>query len=127
MFYLVRFTKRNPKGCTFRQQHNGPVTPLPFSFAQVTWVTQVLNERAIVRNGRLHLLNAYTQSVPCLTQTSNMLCKFALDLLDITFERLDSLACLSGEPLGRLQQQLAQLAFIQVELLHQLLVFAFLA
>ena len=39
------------------------------------------------------------------------------------FECLDSLVCLSRKLLGRLQKQLAQLAFIQVELFHQLLVF----
>ena len=127
MFYLVRFTERNPEGRTFGEQHNGSVARLPFSFAQVMPVTQVLNERAIVGNGRLHLLEAHTQSVPCLAQTGNMLRKLALDLLDLPFERLDSLVCLSGELLGRLQKQLAQLPFIQVELLHQLLVFTSLA
>jgi hypothetical protein len=46
----------------------------------------------------------------------------ALDLLDLAFECLDSLVCLSGKLLGRLQKQLAQLAPILIELLHQLLV-----
>ncbi len=91
------------------------------------WVSQVFNEGAIVGNGRLHLLEAHTQSVPCLAQTGNMLRKLALDLLDIPFECLDSLVCLSGELLGRLQIELAELAFIQVELLHQLLVFTSMA
>ena len=128
MFYLVRFTERNPKGGrTFRGQDNGSVALLPFTFTQVMWVPQVLNERIIVGNGRLHLLEAHTQSVPCLAQTGNMLRKLALDLLYLPFECLDSLVCLSGELLGRLQKQLAQLPFIQVELLHQLLVFTSLA
>jgi hypothetical protein len=123
MFYLVRFTERNPEGRTLREQHNGSIAWFPFSFAQVMWIPQVLNERAIVGNGRLHLLEAHTQSVPCLAQTGNMLRKLALDLLYLPFECLDSLVCLIGELLGRLQKQLPKLAFIQVELLHQLLVF----
>src|ERR1700720_2429169 len=127
MFYLVRFTERNPYGRTSGEQHNGSVTRLPFSFAQVMWVPQVFNERAIIGNGRLHLLEAHTQSVPYLAQTGNMLRKLALDLLDLPFKCLDSLVCLSQELLGRLQKQLAQLAFIQVELLHHLLVFTSLA
>ena len=90
-------------------------------------VPQVLNEHAIVGNGRLHLLEAHTQSVPCLTQTGNMLRKLSLYRLDLPFECPDSLVCLSGKLLGRLQKQLAQLAFIQVELLQQLLVFTSLA
>ena len=49
--------------------------------------------------------------------------KLAFDLLDLPFECLDSLICFSGELLGRLQKQLSQLAFIQLDLLHQLLVF----
>src|ERR1700732_3131994 len=117
MFYLVRLTERNPKGRTFRGQDNGSVALLPFTFTQVMWVPQVLNERIIVGNGRLHLLKGHTQSVPCLAQTGNMLRKLALDLLDLLFECLDSLVCLSGELLGRLQKQLAQLPFIQVALL----------
>ena len=127
MFYLVRFTERNPEGRTFREQHNGSVARLRFSFAQVMRVTQVLNERAIVRNGRLYLLEAHIQSMPCLAQTGNMLRQLALNLLDLPFECLDSLVCISGELLGRLQKQLAQLTFIQVELLHQLLVFTSMA
>src|SRR5580704_16667789 len=99
---LVRFTERNPEGRTFGEQHHGSVELLPFSFAQIMWVPQVLNERAIVGNGRLHLLGAHTQSVPCLAQTGNMLRKLALDLLDLPFECLDSLVCLSRELLGRL-------------------------
>ena len=126
MFYLVRLTERNPEGRTFGEQHNGSVALLKFSSAQVMPVTQVLNERAIVGNGRLHLLKAHTQSVPCLTQTDHMLRKLALDLLYLPFECLDSLVCLSRELLG-LQKQLAQLAFIQVELLHRVLVFTSLA
>jgi hypothetical protein len=51
-----------------------------------------------------------------------MLRKLALDLLYLPFECLNSLVCLSGELLGRLLKQLAQLPLIQVELLHQLLV-----
>jgi hypothetical protein len=97
--------------------------PLPFFFAQVMWVTQVLNERTIVGNGRLHLFEAQTQGVPYLTQTGHMLRKLALNLLDLPFECLDSLVCLNRKLLGRLQKQLAQLAFIQVELFYQLLVF----
>src|ERR1700738_4097791 len=127
MFYLVRFTERNPEGRTFGEQHNGSVARLPFSFAQVMWITQVLNERAIAGNGRLHLLKAHPQSVPCLAQTGNMLRKLALDLLDLPFECRDSLVCLSDELLDRLQKQLAQLPFILVELLHQLLVFTAIA
>src|SRR6202158_5833306 len=127
MFYLVRFTERNPKGRTFRGQDNGSVALLPFTFTQVMWVPQVLNERIIVGNGRLHLLEAHTKSVPCLAQTGNMLRKLALDLLDLPFECLDSLVCLSDELLDRLQKQLAQLSFILVELLHQLLVFTAIA
>src|SRR5271166_1646469 len=100
MFYLVRFTERNPEGRTFGEQHNGSVALLPSFFAQVP---QVPNERAIVGNGRLHLLEAHTQSVPCLAKTGNMLSKLALDLLDLPFECLDSLVCLSGQLLGRLQ------------------------
>src|SRR5580704_16544629 len=68
-----------------------------------------------------------TQCVQCLTQTGHMLRELALDPLYLPFERLDSLVCLSGELLGRLQKQLAQLPFIQVELLHQFLVFTSLA
>ena len=127
MFYLVGFTERNPEGRTFGEQHNGSVARLPFSFTQVIWIPQVLNERAIGGNGRLHLLEAHTQSAPCLAQTGHMLRKLALDLLDLPFECLDSLVCLNRELLGRLQKQLAQLAFIQVELLHQLLVFTAIA
>src|SRR5271166_449368 len=108
MFYLVRFTERNPKGRTFREQHNGSVARLPLLFPKVAPVTEILNQRAIVGNGRLHLLKAHTQSVPCLTQTGNMLRKLALEPLDLPFECLDSLVCLSGELLGRLQKQLAQ-------------------
>src|SRR5260370_4464376 len=89
--------------------------------------TQVFNERAVVGNGRLPLVKAHAQSVPCLTQAGNMLRKLALDLLDLTFERLDSLGCLIGELLGWLQKQLAQLPFIQIKLLHKLLVFTSLA
>src|SRR5258708_7727439 len=110
MFYLVRFTELNPEGCAFGEQHNGSVAGLPFSF--VIWVPKVLNERAIVRNGRLHLLEADTQSVPCVAQTGNMLRKLALYLLDLPFERLDALVCLNGELLGRLQKKLSQLVFI---------------
>src|ERR1700693_1257556 len=127
MCYLLRFSERNPEGRTFREQHNGSIAQLPFAFTQVMWVPQVLNERIIVGNGRLHLLEAHTQSVPCLAQTGNMLRKLALDLLYLPFECLDSLVCLSGELLGRLQKQLTQLALIQVELLHQLLVLSSLA
>src|ERR1700730_4699815 len=123
MFYILRFTKRNPEGLTLREQHNGSVALLPLVFPQVMPVTQVFNERAIVGNGRLHLLEAHTQSVPCLTQTRNMLRKLALDLFYLRFECLDSLVCPSGELLGRLQKQLGPLPFIQVELFHQLLVF----
>ena len=47
--------------------------------------------------------------MPCLAQTRNMLRKLALDLLDLPFERLDSLVCLRGELLGQLQKQLPQL------------------
>src|SRR6202158_4153501 len=101
MFYLLRFTERNPEGRILRKQHNGSVAPLPLSFAQVMWITQVLNERAVVGNGRLHLLEAHTQSVPCLAQNGHMLRKLALDLLYLPFECLDSLVCLSGELLGR--------------------------
>src|ERR1700674_3181733 len=118
MFYLVGFTERNPERRTLREQHNGSVARRPFSFAQVTGKTQVLNKRTIVGNGRLQLLKAYTQSAPCLAQTRNTLCKLALDLLDLPFECLDSLVSLSGKILGRLQKQLAQLPFIQVELLQ---------
>ena len=60
--------------------------------------------------------------MPCLAQTGNMLRKLALDLLDVSFECLDSLFCLSGELLCRLQEQLAQLPFNQVKSLHQPLV-----
>jgi hypothetical protein len=49
-------------------------------------VPQVLNECAIVGNGRLDLLEAHTQSMPCLPQTGNMLRKLALDLLYLPFE-----------------------------------------
>src|SRR5271166_5113694 len=97
MFYLLRFTERDPEGRTFGEQHDGSVARLPFSFAQVIRITQVLDERAIVGNGRLHLLEAHTQSVPCLAQTGNMLRKLVLDLLDLPFECLNSLVCLSGE------------------------------
>src|ERR1700693_2372038 len=97
MFYLVRFTQRNPKRRTIREQHNGSVAPLPLVFSQVVRVTQVLNERTIVGNGRLHLLDAHTQSVPCLSQTGNMLGKLSLNLFYFCFECLDSLVCLSGE------------------------------
>jgi len=90
-------------------------------------IAQVFNECAIVWNGRLHLLEAHTQSVPCLAQTGDMLRKLALDLLDLPFECLDSLVCFSGKLLGRLQIELAQLAFIQVELVHQIPVFTSLA
>src|SRR5271165_3648391 len=127
MFYLVRFTERNPEGRTFREQHNGSVARLQSAFAQVMWIPQVLNERAIVRNSRLHLLESHPQSVPCLAQTGHMLRKLALDLLNLPFECLGSLVYFSGELLGRLQKQLAQLTFIQVELLHQLLVFTSMA
>src|SRR5260370_42639869 len=127
MFNLVRFTKRNPEGSTFREQYNGSVALLPFSFAQVMPITHVLNERAIVGNGRLHLLEAHAQSVPCMAQSRHMLRKLALDLLYLPFECIDSLVCLSGELLRRLQKQLAQLPFIQVELFHQLLVLTSLA
>ena len=111
------------RGAHLGEQHNGSVVRLRFSFAQVMRITQVLNERAIVSNGRLYLLEAHIQSMPCLAQTGNMLRQLALNLLDLPFECHDSLVCLSGELLGRLQKQLAQLAFIQVELLHQLQVF----
>ena len=111
MFHLVRFTERNPEGRTFGEQHNGSVTRLPFSFAQVMPVSQVFNERAIVGNGRLHLLKAHTQSVPYLAQTGNMLCKLALDLLDLPFECLDSLVCLIGEFLGRLPEAARRVGF----------------
>src|SRR5271165_608396 len=127
MFYLVRFTERNPQGRALREQYDGSIVLLPFSFTQIMSIAQVFNERVIVRNGRLHLLEAYTQSVPCLAQTGDMLRKLALDLLDLPFEYLDSPGCLSGQLLGRLQVELAQLPFIQVELLHQLLVFTSLA
>src|SRR5271169_4353824 len=123
MFYLMRFTERNPERRTFGEQHNGSVAQLPFSFAPVMPITQVFNESAIFGNGHLHLLEAHTQSVPCLAQTRNMLRELALNLLYLPFECLDSLVCLSRELLGRLQKQLAQFAFIQIELLHQLLVF----
>src|SRR5271169_6195822 len=101
MFYLVRSTERNPEGSTFGEQHDSSVARLGFSFAQVIPITQVLNERAIIGNGRLHLLEAHTQSVPCPAQTGNMLRKLALDILHLPFECLDSLVCLSGELLGR--------------------------
>src|ERR1700737_829736 len=127
MFYLVRFTERNPKGRTFRGQDNGSVALLPFTFTQVMWVPQVLNEGIMVGNARLHLLEAHTQSVPCLAQTGHMLRKLALDLLDLRFECPDSLVCRDGELSGRLQKQLAQLPFIQVKSLHPLLVFTSLA
>ena len=55
-------------------------------FPQVVRVPQVLNECAIVGNGRLDLLEAHTQSMPCLPQTGNMLRKLALDLLYLPFE-----------------------------------------
>src|SRR5208282_5911923 len=97
MLYLFRFTKRNPKGRTFREQHNGSVARLPLLFPEVAPVTQILNQHAIIGNGRLHLLEAHAQSVPCLTQTRNMLRKLALSLFDLSFECLDSLVCLSGE------------------------------
>ena len=53
-----------------------------------------------------------------------MLRKLALYSLDLLFERLDSLACFSREPLSRLQKQLAQLPFVHIELFHSFLVFA---
>src|SRR5271165_5382404 len=121
MFYLVRFTERNPEGRTFREQHNGSVARLQSAFAQVMWIPQVLNERAIVRNSRLHLLESHPQSVPCLAQTGHMLRKLALDLLNLPFECLDSVPCLSGELLHRLQIELVQLPFIESELLQRLL------
>ena len=123
MFYLVRFTERNPERRTFREQHNGSVARLRFSFAQVIPIVQVLNERAIVGNGRLHLLEAHTQSVPCVTETGNISRKLALNVLYLLFECLDSLGCFSGKLLGRLQIELAKLPFIQVKLLHELLAF----
>src|ERR1700693_2053246 len=119
MCYLLRFSERNPEGRTFREQHNGSIAQLPFTFTQVMWIPQVLNERAIIGNGRLHLLEAHTQSVPCPAQTGNMLPKLALDILDLSFECLDSLVCLSGELLGRFQKEQSQLPFIQVEMLDQ--------
>src|SRR5271165_4642851 len=97
---LVRITERNPEGRTFGEKHHGSVELLPFSFAQIMWVPQVLNERAIVGNGRLHLLEAHTQRVACLVQTGNMPRKLALDLLDLPFECLDSLVRRIGELLG---------------------------
>src|SRR5580692_2921439 len=124
MFYLARFTERNPERRTFGEQQNGSVALFPFFFAQVMPIPQVLNKRAIAGNYRLHLLEAHTQSVPCAPETRNTLRKLALDLLYLPFESLDSLLCLSGKLLERLQKQLAQLSLIQVELLHQLLVFA---
>jgi hypothetical protein len=75
-------------------------------------------------DGLLHLLDAHAQSVPCLAQTGHVLRKLALELLDLLFQRLDSLVCLSGDFLDRLQKQLAQLSFIQVQFFHQLLVLA---
>src|ERR1700694_4955165 len=114
MFYLVRFTERNPEWSTFGEQHNSSVARLRFSFAQVIPITQVLNERTIVGNGRLQLFEAHTQSAPCPAQTGNMLRKLTLDILDLPFECLDSLVCLSGEPFGRFQKQQPQLPFIQV-------------
>ena len=65
--------------------------------------------------------------MPCLAQTRHMLRKLALDRLYLGFESLDSLACLSGKLLVRLQKQLTQLPFVHVELLHQLLGFTSLA
>src|SRR6266436_8104011 len=89
MFYLVRFTEGNPEGRIFRKQHNCSVAPLPFSFAKIIWIKKVLNERTVVGNSRLHLLEAHTQSLPRVGQTGNMLRKLALDLLDLLFECLD--------------------------------------
>ena len=65
--------------------------------------------------------------MPRLAKTGHMLRKLALYLLDLPFEFLDSPGCLRGKLLGRLQKQLAQLSFIQIELLHQLLVLTSLA
>src|ERR1700746_2920105 len=127
MLYLVRFAERNPKGRTLREQHNGSVAFLSLVFLEVVPVSQILNERTIVGNGSLHLLEAHTQSVAGLPQTGNVLRKLALDLLNLLVERVDLLVGLSGKFLGRLQKQLTQLAFIQVKLLYQLLVFASLA
>src|SRR5271155_1423183 len=84
---------------------NGSVAPLPLGFPQILPVSQVFNQRAIVGNGRLHLLETNSQRTPYLAQTGNMLLKLALDLLDL----LDSLVSLSRRLLGRLQKQLAAL------------------
>src|SRR5262252_8506168 len=65
----------------------------------------------------------HTESAPCLTQTGNMLRKFALYFLDLLFERLDSLAYFGRELLRRLQKQLAQLSLVWIELLYPFLVF----
>ena len=123
MFDLVRFTERNPEGRAFGEQHYGSVARLPFSSAQVMWVPHILNERPIFGNSRLQLLETHTQSVPCLTETGNLSRQLSLNLLYLLFECLDSLVCLSGKLLGRLQIELAKLPFIQVKLLHQLLAF----
>jgi hypothetical protein len=53
--------------------------------------------------------------------------KPTLDLFDLPFECLDSLVRFTGDLLDRLQKQLSQLAFIQVKLLHQILVLTSLA
>jgi hypothetical protein len=84
-----------------------------FPFAQLIWIPQVLIERFMVGNSLLHLLRAHTQSVPWLTQTGNMLGKFALYFFDLLFERLHSLACFGRELLSRLQRQPAQLSVPQ--------------
>src|SRR5271157_6026558 len=97
MFYLGRFTERNPERSAFGEQHNGSVVLLPFFFAQVICIPQVLNKRGIAGNCPLHLLEAHTQSVPCAPDTRNTLRKLALDPLYLPFERLDSLVCLSGK------------------------------
>src|SRR5208282_151206 len=89
MFYLGRFTEWNPERRTFGEQHNGSVALLSLVFLQVMPVPQVLNERTIVGNGSLHLLEAHTQSVACLPEAGNMLRKLALDLLNLPFECLD--------------------------------------
>src|SRR5271165_6034534 len=102
MFYLLRFTKRNPDGCASREQHNSSAARLRFSFAQVMSVPHILNKRTVFGNSRLHLLEAHTQSVPCVTETGNMSRKLALNVLYLLFECVDSLGCFSGKLLGRL-------------------------
>src|SRR5260370_24278855 len=123
MFDLVRFTERNPEGRASREQHNSSVALLRFPCTQVMSVLHILNKRTVFGNSRSHLREAHTQSVPCVTETGNVSRKLALNLFYLPFECLDSLVCLSGELLGRLQIELAEVPFIQVKLLHQLLAF----